>query len=154
MEHREEYDELFKVNQISWDRVSLANEIRELDTSEKLKKVYEDVDISYLELREEQILLFEIESMILCDGMRDPRLSDLNRVEVESLAFEMYLKVGIVRSQHGGCGYIEMGECANKVIEKHLSGKKHREPGTGSLMSETKEWLERNNIDILPRWRE
>ncbi len=158
METTEENDQLFKVNHLDWDRITIATNIDEVktqqwDTFEKLAEVYEGINISFRELLQIPILLFEIESMILCDGMRDTRLSDLNHSEVESLAFEMFLKVGITRSQHGGCGYMEMGECANRVIEKHLSEKKHREPGTESLMHNTKEWLENNGIDLLPKWK-
>jgi len=158
METTEENDQLFKVNHLDWDKITIATNIDEMkthqwDSFEKLAEVYEGINISFRELSQIPILLFEIESIILCDGMRDPRLGDLNHHEVERLAFEMYLKIGIVRSQQGGCGYMEMGECANRVIEKHLEGKKHREPGTSSLMGITKEWLEKNDIDLLPNWK-
>ncbi len=115
--------ELFKADCVNMDRISEVAKMQDLGIFEKLEKVYEGIPMTHSELKDLQILLFVIEAIILSEGMRDERLTDLNQDEVENMAFEIYLKVGVIRSQLGGCGYMEMGEGTNEVIKEHLSEK-------------------------------
>ena len=123
MIEKTEIHELFKVDCLNMDKITEVAKIKGLSMRERLEKVYEDIPMSPSEIDEMQILIFVIEAMILCPDMRDERLSNLDRYEVENLAFELYLKVEVIRSQLGGCGYGEMGEGASEMIKKHLSAK-------------------------------
>lgn len=64
-------------------------------------------------------ITFVIESLILSEKMRDPRLTNLDQDDVENLAKALYLTMEHMRSE--GNGYMEMTDAANKIIDERLN---------------------------------
>ena len=90
-----------------------------------LKKKYEDIPL-YMERMADGghysdviYIAFVIEALILSENMRDERLTYLDQEDVEQLTMELYLHVDKLRGE--GEGYMEMGDAANNIIDKHLS---------------------------------
>ncbi len=90
-----------------------------------LKKKYEDIPL-YMERMADGghysdviYIAFVIEALILSDNMRDKRLTYLDQEDVEKLAMDLYLNVDKMREE--GDGYMEMGDAADNIIDKHLS---------------------------------
>ena len=120
MKEKNNCNDLFKVDCIEMDKITEVSEMQDLEVLEKLEKIYEDVPISRSELIRLKLLLFAIESIIQSEGMRNEKLTNLNQEELEDMALEMYLKIGLIGSLDG-YSYIDMGECVNEVIRKRLS---------------------------------
>ena len=107
------------LNKVSFvDIEKVSNEIVN-PTYIKLTKLFKDST-----MREDDILnlvriIFVIEALILTDLMRDERLNDLDKDEVESLALELYLTLEKERSIGGG--YMQLCDASNNILDEHLS---------------------------------
>ncbi len=115
--------ELFKVDCLDPEKITKVAQNQDLSIPEKILSLYADIPMTHDQLKDIQFLLFVLEAIVLSDGMRDKRLSNLDQSQLEDLVFDLFFSVEIERCELAGYG--EMGDVANEVIEKHLSRKSY-----------------------------
>ncbi len=123
MNDHEKCFELFKVDCLDQEKITYISQNQDLTIPEKIQSLYRGIPMTHSQLKDIQFLLFVLEAIVLSDGIRDKRLSDLGQSQLEDLVFDLFFSVEIERCELAGYG--EMGDVANEVIEKHLSRKSY-----------------------------